>query len=233
MRKRRVRCGRPVGIDAATFDEIAQARDTFDRPIAAVIAGDCTFHLPWRTGDNRSDLTRFAQELRLARIESVDISGQPTITADLHEPIGEGLRSAFDLVVDAGTMFCCFDVAKVWGNLLAMLKPDGVIVHIAGLTGYMGRSYYSFHPALFRDFYRANGFDILKLAVRSPRFPLSRWRKDDAYRRISPDDVYLTGSDLRFGRSLDSEASTVPNDATILCVARRVEPRPFTRAVPR
>lgn len=217
-----------MGIDTQTLDEIA-AVAVGD---SAIILGDCTFHTPWRTGDNRRDLAEFAKVLRLSRAETIDLCGTPTIRADLHEAAPE-LRGAFDMVIDAGTMFCCFDVARVWENALAMLKPHGVIVHVAGLTGYMGRSYYSFHPALFRDFYRANGFEVLKLAVRSPRFPLGRWRKDGGYRCIAPDDVYLTGADLRFASTLDSETETIPNDATILCVARRVEERPFTRAVPR
>jgi hypothetical protein len=225
-----------VGIDGQTLDEICAVRRMAfeERPISALIIGDCAFHTAWRSGDNRLDLKRFAEVMHLTRVETIDISGTPTIRADLHEPLPE-LRGAFDMVIDAGTMFCCFDVPRVWQTLLDVLAPGGVAFHVSGLTGYMGRSYYSFHPALFRDFYRANGFQILKMAVRSPRFPKARWWQraaTDGYRAIKPDDVYLVGEDLRFSTSLTEQAPIVPNDATILCAARRAETRPFTRPIP-
>src|ERR1051326_4433277 len=137
-----------MGIDARTLDELVALKTALhgERRVACAIIGDCTFHLPWRTGDNRRDLASFAERLGLSRCETIDVYGTPTIRMDLHDELPPSLKGAFDLVIDAGTLCCCFDVARAWRNLLDMLAPDGGIFHLPALTGYMARCYSKLQP---------------------------------------------------------------------------------------
>lgn len=201
--------------------ELVELRPSGD----ALILGDCTFHEWWARG-GRGDLSRFAAAAGFDSVDTVDLFGEPTIRLDLGQPVPEELHGRYDWVIDAGTIFCCFDVAAVWRNALAMLKPGGTIFHNAGLTGYFGRSYYSFQPALFRDFYAVNGFEVTRMAVRGTR--------DQAeYVPIEADQVYaVDGPELRWAAEQNGAAPALPTDAVIVCAARQVEERPFTNAVP-
>jgi len=192
-----------------------------------LILGDCTFH-------NGMDLESFRQAISLESVATIDLYGQPTIRADLQGSIPEGYWGKFDLIVDAGTLFCCFDVAQVWRNILLMLTDQGSVFHQAGLTGYFGRTYYSLHPALFRDFYQANGFEIAALAVRANR-ARSWFGGRDGYQYIAPDDVFMTnsaGGSFRFGGKFTRHFRSIPNDATVICMATRESVAPFQNALP-
>jgi len=237
-----------MGIDAAFFERIAAiGREQSLFPGASIaILGDCRFHTQWATGDNRADLARFAQELGLARVETLDVMGAPTITLDLHEPLPDVLGGQFDIVVDAGTVHCCFDVAAVLKNCLALLKQHGSIFHLSALTGYFGRAYYCFNPLLFRDFYLQNGFEILAMESRVPATGqgISPWlrrlhrlvgRRLGTFTPIRPQELCLVDADafsLRFGPTLSHKTILLPNDAVLMVAARREQALPFVRPMP-
>lgn len=239
--------GLNVGIVPQVYDEIAEARsrEYGDRPIAIAILGDCTFHMPWATHDNRSDLQEFGRRLNASRAETFDLFGNPTIRLDLHGEVPVDLKGKFDFVIDAGTLFCCFNVPKAWENALNLLKSDGLILHLSGLTGYIGRSYYSFHPVLFRDFYAQNGFEIRYIKTLIRRFFEERsiWRRiarsmagfTNKPKTLAENAMFLTDAswhDLEFVVGPAETPSILPADADVLCCARRVETKPFTNAMP-
>ena len=174
-------------------------------------------------------LESFGEACGFRSASTIDMFGSPTIKADLQEPPSPELMGRFGLIIDAGTLFCCFDAAGVWRNLLKMLTPDGTIFHHAALSGYFGRSCYAFQPVLFRDFYHANGFSIEHMAVRSNRAAA------DEYRKIEPDAVFSTaanGDMLAFGKKFERHISVMPADMTIIVTARRVRGQPFQNAMP-
>jgi hypothetical protein len=180
------------------------------------------------------DLEGFRKAMGLESVATIDLFGSPTIKVDLQGPIPSEYLGKFDLIVDAGTLFCCFDIAAVWRNILGMLTDSGSVFHQAGLTGYFGRAYYSLHPALFRDFYRTNGFEISALAVRANRAK-SWFRPDRGYQYITPDDVFLTGSaggGFSFGKAFTKHFRSLPNDATVICMATRQKALQFKNAIP-
>lgn len=233
-----------MSIDAQTFAVLLAARDGFaahDTPLTAAILGDCAFTTPWATGDNRRDLAEFARRMNLSRVETLDLGGNPTIRADITAALPPGLEGAFDLVLDIGTLYWCFDVAAGWRNCLAMLKPRGMIAHHSALTGYFGRGYYTFQPRLFRDIYVANNFSDIEIKVRTRKFfPESgilrrmalRFRRPSAiFQHVEADAIFLRRADwrgLEFSRTVWPEAPMLPNDAEILCIARREIAKPFT-----
>jgi len=210
-----------------------------------LILGDCRFHTPWATGDNAADRDRFRDEYKLGRVETVDVFGSPSIVMDLHQQAPPELRNRFDMIIDAGTMFCCFDVATVAKNCFEMLKDDGVIVHQAALSGYYGRCYYNFHPSLFKDLYEQNGFALTNMEIRVFREPnwlarlqyrYRRWRKLPVgeYAGIGAGTFldYADFAEMQFGEKPGVVAAMIPIDALIICAARRRERREFVRPLP-
>jgi hypothetical protein len=237
-----------MGIDAAFFQRLAAigAGEGLFPGASVAILGDCHFSTSWATGNNRVDLTRFAEELELKRVETLDIMGNPTVQIDLHEPIPEELAAQFDVVIDAGTVHCCFDVATVLRNCLRLLKERGTIFHLSALTGYFGRAYYCFNPLLLRDFYQQNGFDLFSMETRVPSggVGLPRWRqqlyrllgrKFGQFSILNLDELYLEHADrfsLRFGSDVTSRPALIPNDAVIMLAARRERSIEFVRPIP-
>jgi len=236
-----------VSIDAQTFAELLAARDAFaahGTPLSAAILGDCAFTTEWATGDNRRDLAEFARRMNLSRAETLDLGGNPTIHADITAALASGLEGAFDLVLDIGTLYWCFDVAAGWRNCLAMLKPQGLMFHYSGLSGYYGRGYYNFHPRLFDELYAANGFDRIAIKVRVRKFFEDRswWRRlamridppDSGFVPLQRGQIFLNNASWRgldFRDRLETEAPMLPNDTDILCVASRRAARPFSNPV--
>lgn len=92
--------------------------------------------------------------------EYVDIDkfalDRPVLQLDLNEPIDPALHDRFDLVIDGGTVEHIFDVRTVLANLVSMTKTGGHVMHIA--TFQPDHGFYAFSPALFFEFYLANGF---------------------------------------------------------------------------
>jgi hypothetical protein len=237
-----------MGIDAAFFERIAaigSEQGLFSGARVAIL-GDCRFHTAWATGDNRKDLARFAKELNLAQVETLDIMGNPTIVLDLHQPLPDALNARFDVLIDAGTVHCCFDVAAVLKNCLALLKERGTIFHLSALTGYFGRAYYCFNPLLFRDFYLQNGFDLLAIESRVPSAGagLPRWkqrlyhllgRRFGQFTPAQSGGSYLEHADgfsLQLGPRMTNKPMLIPNDAVIMVAALRQRLQPFVRPIP-
>lgn len=236
-----------MGIDGAFFDRIAAigAEQGVFPGASVAILGDCRFLTSWATGDNRADLARFSDILGLSRVETLDVMGMPTITLDLHEPLPAELTGQFDVVIDAGTVHCCFDVAAVLKNCLNLLKPRGSVFHLSALTGYFGRAYYAFNPLIFRDFYTQNGFALLAMESRVPSASatrgLVRWfyrlggQRLGGFDALSPDGLYLEKASARamkFGSDVTQRPALVPNDAVIMVAARREQALPFARPIP-
>ncbi len=225
---------------------------------SGLILGDCAFlfsksYLADLSGNQalvRSEeaatVADVAQALGFTRLDTIDLFGSPTIRFDLQSPcVPAELRQQYDWIIDAGTVFCCFNVSRVLQNVLDMLRPAGTVFHLAGLAGYLGRSYYSLSPMLFADFYLQNGFEIVEMGVRvKPRHAgVSRWlfnrrrdRVDREWRRIGVRDHFVAKADaenLTFREHHGSdETDVLPNNALIMCVATRQQALPFKDAIP-
>jgi hypothetical protein len=237
-----------MGIDTPFLDRIvAIGRNEGMFPNGNVlILGDCRFHTSWASGDNAVDRERFREMYGLGRLETVDMFGAPSLRMDLHEPPPDHLRGQFDMVIDAGTLFCCFDVAAVLRGCFEMMKDEAIIVHLSGLTGYYGRCYYNFHPAMFRDLYEQNDFVITNMEIRvfketclAARLQQmwARWRRRPVgdYVRIDQSSTYVKYADfigMEFTKEAAATPPMLPVDALILCAARRRERRAFTRPLP-
>ena len=187
---------------------------------SCAILGDCNI-------SGYTSLDQFGNDLDFEKVHTFDVVGNPTHKINLNEDIPENLRDSYDWVIDSGTLYCCFDIATVWKNILGLLTRQGKILHTSNISGFYGRGFYSLSPALFRDFYKANGFNILYSATKT--------RLAKVWQEYSPDDTYLRSSSpnsLDFQGQAGEYHSTIPNDALMACFAERVETKQFTKPLP-
>jgi len=237
-----------MGIDSGFLDRIAEIgrRQGIFPGGSVLILGDCKFYTPWSGGDNRGDLLRFKEQFGLSRVETVDLAGDPSLRLDLQKRFPAELESQFDMIIDAGTLFWCFDIAAVLENCLAALGDAGTIVHVCALTGHFGRGYYNIHPKMFRDFYEQNGFRMLATEVRVHK-QMSRlavlqrkiweWRglPTGGYVPVGKDALFLKRADfvsMEFTPDVATGAQMLPNDALFLCAAARDKRSDFVRPIP-
>lgn len=97
------------------------------------------------------------------RVESCDIAdweGADHIL-DLNRPVPEALHGAFDAVFETGTIIQIFDLAQVFRNVMAMVRPGGRVLH-AGVpsSNHVDLGFTMFSPTLLHDLYSANGWRI-------------------------------------------------------------------------
>ncbi|KKU92400.1 MAG: hypothetical protein UY21_C0001G0023 [Microgenomates group bacterium GW2011_GWA1_48_10] len=213
------------------------------------ILGDCTFHFTDETLNRKcgikfkgqakqTTLKSFSQAYGFETAVTIDIDGNPTLKFDLQKKLPRNLIGKFDWVIDAGTLFWCFDIAGIWENILLLLKPHGCVFHIDALTGYFGRGYYSLHPRLFSDFYSQNGLKIITFAyrLRPPSLNIieKRFRRLE-WQPFPPSHMFLKNADkfnMEFSDKNTTDPSIVPNDAVLACFAVRAKKVPFQTVLP-
>lgn len=105
----------------------------------------------------------FFRTLGLSQVTSLDIPGcahEPDLVHDLNEPLPEGLRGRFGLVVDPGTTEHVFDIRSGLTNIASALRIGGTVIHFVPIYSYNG-GYFSINPNVLHDFYSLNGFDSI------------------------------------------------------------------------
>ncbi len=117
-------------------------------------------------------LTPFSlgQSLGFQTTETLDVNGEATITHNLMEAVPVHLHEKYDLIIDAGVLFWCFNPGLALENILRMLKPGGDVLHITAVSGFYGRGYYNIHPKTLDDFYKVNDCKFLFASYRSKQY---------------------------------------------------------------
>ncbi|MGH7193442.1 MAG: hypothetical protein ACREJM_07895 [Candidatus Saccharimonadales bacterium] len=105
--------------------------------------------------------------LGFTQTDTLDINGRASITTNLHDPVPDALLGRYDCLIDAGVLFWCFDPAAALANILCMVRPGGLIIHITAVSGYYGRGYYNIHPLLLEDFYLSNTCELVLSTFRT------------------------------------------------------------------
>src|ERR1041384_2301081 len=253
-----------MALERQDVRKLLQFRKQFPGGTAALILGDCQLHftrgflaeLAPGTGIDDSgeaaSLVDLSNALGFQAIATVDLCGKPTIRFDLHsDSPSRELLAKYDWVIDAGTAYCCFNVAAVLRNMLAFLKADGCIYQHASLVGHLGRGYYSFSPMLFSDFYTQNGFEIIEMCVRVK--PPSEARRSgviapgrrvlsapaatsEDWQDLGRHDFFVSSADrshISFAhRYRAPETAAPPHHSMVMCFARRQAAAEFRNAIP-
>ena len=253
-----------MALERQDMRKLVQYRERYSQGTAALVLGDCQLHfsrgylaelVPAARLDDSgapATLADVGRALGFQTIDTVDLFGKPTIRFDLHsDSPPSGMLAKYDWVIDAGTAYCCFNVAAVLKNMLAFLKPQGCVYQHASLVGHLGRGYYSFSPMFFSDFYRQNDFEIAEVCVRvkPPREPTAegligrmcrafkpRHAVNEDWRVLGPRDFFVASADRDHIEFADAyrapEPDILPNNALVMCFAQRRVASAFRNAIP-
>ena len=192
---------------------------------SCAIFGDISF--PCFGRGKEKSIDEFKTRMKFDTVHTFDILGNPTHKINLNEPLPEELYSQYDWLIDGGTIACCFNVAAAWKNALSLLKESCYIVHTSNLSGHYGRVFYAVSPSLYRDFYKANNFEILGMGTKT--------RQKLTWHGFNPNNTYLKEASSRcmdFQERSGSFVEYIPNDSQICCVARREKSVEFTEPIP-
>jgi hypothetical protein len=97
------------------------------------------------------------------QIISIDASGyeSASVVHDLNLPIPQGLKEAFSVVIDGGTLEHIFNYPVAIRNCMEMVQQGGHILLMTPANNFMGHGFYQFSPELFfRIFSEENGFEM-------------------------------------------------------------------------
>jgi SAM-dependent methyltransferase len=116
--------------------------------------------------DPLNDVTLF-QTLGFSTVHSLDVSDYEGATHvhDLNRPVPDALCGRYDAVYDGGTLEHVFDLPESLRNVHRLLKPGGLAIHHAPSHNHVDHGFYMFSPTLFHDWYRANGYEIVRSQV--------------------------------------------------------------------
>ena len=204
-----------MAIEIEDFNILKTMRQQNPEGKSCAILGDCHFY-----GGSLDD---FKNALGFTTLDTFDVNGQPTHKIDLNEPVHNQFKNKYDWVIDSGTIYCCFDPCTVFKNILFMLKENGCVMHTSNLCGFFGRGFYSLSPALFRDFYNINGFDIQLSATKT---------RGGTWRQFDSSNTYLSSINLDFQEKSGDFISHIPNDSLICCFAKRKNIINFKKPIP-
>ncbi len=211
-----------MGVTRQDLDLFRQLREFQPLGKHCAIIGDCTFYY------EGGSVEQFGAMLGFEEVDTFDILGSPTHRVDMNEPLPDEFRNRYDWIIDAGSLYCIFDVATALRNILSMLRPVGTILHTSNLVGHFGWGFYAFGPAFFQDFYRANGFEIRAMAHRLKTV-------DSQWTLFPPTLSYLKNASdghLEWDDVGHPLTRLVPNDSLIMAFCCREEERPFTKPLP-
>ncbi len=125
---------------------------------------------------------------RLGAIEtkSIDASSYEGASnvLDMNQPIEEGLKRKFTLVLDGGSLEHVFNFPTAIRNCMEMIQCNGHFIGIVPCNNYMGHGFYQFSPELFfRIFTEQNGFKVEKMIFYEAS-PMAPW-----YQVFDPEQI--------------------------------------------
>ena len=193
---------------------------TFGKTCA--ILGDCTFWF------NNGSKENFKNLMGFDTVHTFDILGNPDYKLDLQEQLDVTFECKYDWILDVGTLYCVFDIASVWKNILYMLSSNGYVWHQTNLVGHFGRGFYALSPSVFNEFYKANGFEVKSMGyyIKGGK---NIWQ---------PLDVgcnYMSSANMNEIKFVDNNCSVrqpVPCDTSLMCFAERKHITEFKKPVP-
>jgi hypothetical protein len=136
--------------------------------------------------DQKGYAEPFLKFLGAAKVDSIDASAYEGASnvLDMNQPIQEGLKGRFSVVIDGGSLEHVFNFPVAIRNCMEMVQPNGHFIGITPCNNYMGHGFYQFSPELFyRIFTEQNGFEVEKMILYETA-PMTRW-----YEVIDPEQI--------------------------------------------
>ena len=129
-----------------------------------------------------------------SKYDAVDFNDESTIRADLNTAMALG---PYDLVVNNGTLEHIFNPAAVFKTIHDSTKKGGHILHLVPWINWRNHGLYNFHPVLFHDLARANGYEIVA-AYATDRNDTERSKVGIQETKSGPDGFLPEGSECNF-----------------------------------
>jgi hypothetical protein len=92
--------------------------------------------------------------------QDIDINGLAGLRIDMSQSLPTEMFGRAASVFELGTLEHIFDIAEGFRNIHRLLMKGGTVIHCAPVTMYE-HGFYNLNPLLFRDFYRANQYEIV------------------------------------------------------------------------
>jgi SAM-dependent methyltransferase len=108
------------------------------------------------------------------RVDSMDASPHEgaTIIHDLNVPIPVELHTAYDAVIDGGSLEHVFNVPVALANMMRAARPGGRLFTQWPANNLCGHGFFQFSPEFaFRAFSESAGFEAERVALVESRFP--------------------------------------------------------------
>jgi len=147
--------------------DVSFTRDDFDRWLPA--------EFPHPASPRPMTADELFEGLGLGTPVSLDVSDYEGARClfDLNaDELPAALQSAFNLVVNGGTLEHVFNVANALTNISRIVRPGGAVLHAFPVNNWVDHGFYQFSPTLAFDYYDAAGFEVLESAIVAwPRSP--------------------------------------------------------------
>ncbi len=148
-----------------------------------------------RVGEGEEFIERLLAEVYgSTTVDSLDLSPfeGASVAHDLNMEVPAHLVSAFDTVIDFGTLEHVFNVSQALRGTEEMCAPGGMVLHAVPSNGFCGHGMYQFSPEFFFSFYTENAgydqFDLFLAEYGGRSFGKYWWHAErpEAGRRLEP-----------------------------------------------
>lgn len=131
-------------------------------PISLPEGFDTKNKIPIWKGTSRENFTNSKTLMALLGAEEVhvcDVSDyeSPDFILNLNKPVDSRYHNQFDAILGFATLEHIFDVPQALENMNLMLRPGGLFISMTPVA-MMNHGFYSIHPTLYLDYFKANGF---------------------------------------------------------------------------
>lgn len=129
--------------------------------------------VPCRQNSKMASFQSILALLGLDQYYDIDLNGRAAITSDFSQPLAPELSEKAGVVIDIGTCEHIFNLPQVFTNIVHLLRPGGLVVHLAPLSWY-NHGFVNFNPIFFKEFYEHNQFSVVEhgLIVAPLEYPL-------------------------------------------------------------
>lgn len=122
---------------------------------------------------NGKTAKEYLKSIGYKQVVDVDYNGKADINFDLNEVLSHKLHNQFDLVFEGGVMEHLSNPGALMQSIVNVTKIGAIVILENPMYPY-GQAYWGVDPQIHADFYRANGFEI----VRQELFYDASWRMD-------------------------------------------------------
>ena len=134
--------------------------------------------------DYADDFFRGLGAAPLLHMDASDYEGA-AIIHNMNEFVDSQYHSAFDTVIDGGTLEHVFNFPTAIRNCMEMVKPGGQLILMTPWHNYSGHGFYQFSPELIHNtLSEENGYSVEKMLIAAEGNWYSVKNPSDLHRRI-------------------------------------------------